>query len=68
MSLHEQPPAAFEEDFGADFASYLRKPPGNLDDDIPVSSDESEDGTSVTTEGHERADHITEWTAQSTEA
>ncbi len=74
MSLHEQPPASFEEDFGADFASYLRKPMANLhdeaevDDNIPVSSDESEDGESVTTEGNERAFPITEWTAQSSEA
>jgi hypothetical protein len=36
-----------------------------VDDDVPVSSDESEDGESVTTEGNERADPITEWTAQS---
>ncbi len=76
MSLHEQAPASFEEDFGADFARYLYKPKGNLhdeaevDDDIPVSSDESEDGESVTTEGNERADPIpiAEWTAQSSEA
>jgi hypothetical protein len=74
MSLREQAPASFEEDFGTDFARYLYKPKGNLhdevevDDDIPVSSDESEDGESVTTEGNERADPITEWTAQSSEA
>ena len=52
MSLLEQPPASFEEDFGNSFASYLRQPKGNLHDeaevdhDVQVSSDESEDGES----------------------
>ena len=74
MSLREQPPASFEEDFGTSFASYLHQPKGNLHDeaevdhDVQVSSDESEDGESVTTKGSERADPITEWTAQSSEA
>ena len=74
MSLHEQAPASFEEDFGVNFASYLHKPQGNLhdeaevDDDVLVSPDESEDEESVTTRSSERADPITEWTAQSSEA
>ncbi len=62
----------FEEDFGAAFATYLRKPTGDLkdeaevDDDITVSSDE--DGMYVTTKGSQRSDPITEWTTQSSEA
>ncbi len=66
--------APFEEDFGAAFAADLRKHTAKLDeeaevdDDVAVSSDESEAGLSVTTKGSERADPITEWTAQSSEA
>ena len=70
-TLRDDPPATFEEEFGVAFAADLRKPTADLneeaevDDDITVSSDESEAGMSVTTEGSERSDPITEWTAQS---
>jgi len=73
-TLRDDPPATFEEEFGAAFAADLRKPTADLneeaevDDDITVSSDESEAGISVATEGSERSDPITEWTAQSSEA
>ncbi len=72
-SLRDEPPSPFEEDFGAAFATDLRKHTAELDeeaevdDDVAVSSDESEAVLSVTTKGSERAD-ITEWTAQSSEA
>ncbi len=73
-SLRDEPPAPFEEDFGAAFAADLRKHTAKLDeeaevdDDVAVSSDESEAGLLVTTKGGERADPIMEWTAQSSEA
>jgi hypothetical protein len=73
-TLRDDPPATFEEEFGVAFAADLRKPTADLneeaevDDDITVSSDESEAGVSVATEGSERSDPITEWTAQSSEA
>ncbi len=51
----EDSPAPFEEDFGAAFATDLRVPRSHPDeeaeedDDLTVSSDETEDGASVTT-------------------
>ena len=39
MSLLEQAPASFEEDFGTSFASYLRQPKGNLHDEAEVDHD-----------------------------
>ncbi len=65
-TLRNDPPAPFEEEFGAAFAADLRKPTAypneeaEVDDDITVSSDESEAGLSVTTEGSERSDPIAE--------
>jgi hypothetical protein len=53
-TLREEPPAPFEEDFGAAFAADLRKPTADLNeeaevgDDIAISSDECEARLSVT--------------------
>ncbi len=56
-TLQEDPPAPFEEDFGAAFATDLRVPrdhpyeEAEVDNDITVSSDKTEDGESITTKG-----------------